>query len=95
MRSYELYLIMSTKCGVQPDGPLCTEEGYRSVHGTFKIPGNGTYSIENCGRDCHAVIRVLEGEGDNATHGDVVRHPSYDNSGLILDDTKLPIEVKR
>ena len=34
-----------------------TEEGYRSLHGTFKIPGNGTYAIENCGRDCHAVIR--------------------------------------
>ena len=71
-----------------------TEEGFRSMHGTFKIPGNGSYAIENCGRDCHVFLRVVEGEGDNATHGDIVKHPSYDNSGLILDDTKLPPKVQ-
>ena len=36
-------------------------------------------------------LRVLEGTGNN---GDVVRHPSYDNSKLILDDTELPLEVQ-
>ena len=65
------------------------------MHGTFKLPGNGTYSIENCGRDCHAVIRaVVKDENGTAIHDDVVKHPSYDNSGLILDDTKLPPEVR-
>ena len=58
--------------------------GYESIHGTFKIPGNGSYAIENCGEGCHVVI---EKNGDNA------RHPPYDESNLINDDTQLPIEV--
>ena len=37
---------------------------------------------------------MVEGEGENATHADVVRHPSYDNSGLILDDKKLTTKVQ-
>ena len=58
--------------------------GYESIHGTFKITGNGSYAIENCGEGCHVVI---EKNGDNA------RHPPYDESNLINDDTQLPIEV--
>ena len=60
------------------------ELGYESIHGTFKIPGNGSYAIENCGRGCHVVI---EKTGDNA------RHPEYDESNLILDDADLPARV--
>ena len=56
-----------------------------SIHGTFKITGVGTFAIENCGDcNCHLVIKKID---DNALH------PTYDESGLITDDSQLPIEV--
>ena len=58
--------------------------GYESIHGTFKIPGNGSYAIENCGPGCHVVIE---------TFGDSAEHPPYDESNLITEDTDLPIRV--
>lgn len=62
-----------------------TRLGYRSIHGTFKIPGNGSYAIENCGRDCHVVVEVT---GDNAIH------PPYNESNLVTDDSQLPAETQ-
>ena len=59
--------------------------GYRSIHGTFKIPGNGSYAIENCGPDCHVVVEV---SGDNAIH------PDYDEGNLVTDDSLLPTETQ-
>ena len=47
-------------------------------------PGNGSYAIENCGRDCHVVGEVT---GDNAIH------PPYNESNLVTDDSQLPAEV--
>ena len=55
------------------------------IHGTFKLTGIGTFAIENCGGcNCHLVIKKIE---DNAFH------PTYDESGLLTDDSQLPIEV--
>ena len=57
--------------------------GYPSLHGTFNMPGNGSFTIENCGEDCHVFIEQQK---------DRVSHPEYDESGL-LDDDQLDQEV--
>ena len=47
------------------------------------MPNNGSFSIENCGEDCHVFIE----------HNlDKVTHPEYDESG-VLDDDQLDQEV--
>ena len=62
-------------------------DNYDSIHGTFKAPGNGSYSIENCGEGCHVVITK---EGDNA------RHPPYDDQDQdLMNDSELDVEVKK
>ena len=60
-----------------------TDLGYPSLHGTFNMPGNGTFSIENCGEDCHVFVEHTQ---------DKVTHPEYDESG-VLDDDQLDQEV--
>jgi len=60
-----------------------TDIGYPSLHGTFNMPNNGSFSIENCGEDCHVFIE----------HNlDKVTHPEYDESG-VLDDDQLDQET--
>ena len=56
---------------------------YESIHGAFKIPNNGSWAIENCGRDCHVAI---EEDGDSAVH------PPYDETNL-LSDSQLDVKV--
>ena len=63
--------------------------GYPSVHGTFSIFENGTFSIENCGENCHVFIKHTR---DGFRKADEVSHPEYDYSGL-LDDEQLEEEV--
>jgi len=60
-----------------------TDLGYPSLHGTFNMPGNGTFSIENCGEDCHVFVEHTQ---------DKVTHPEYDESG-VLDDDQLDQET--
>ena len=60
-----------------------SRSGYQSIHGNFKIPGNGSYAIENCGKDCHVVAEIA----------DAVNHPPYEENTLITDDSQLPPEV--
>ena len=55
------------------------------LYGTFKIAGEGTFSIENTG-ECGVSV-VIQKIEDN------VGHPTYDESILTTDDTQLPVEV--
>ena len=60
-----------------------SRSGYQSIHGNFKIPGNGSYAIENCGEGCHVVAEIA----------DAVNLPPYEENTLITDDSQLPPEV--
>lgn len=60
-------------------------EGYRSLHATFSMPGNGTYSIENCGPERHVFI--------DHTGWDKVEEPAYDYSN-VLEDEELGPELR-
>ena len=63
--------------------------GYPSLHGTFSLLGNGTFSIENCGEDCHVFVRHTK---DGLREADQVSHTDYDYSG-VLNDEELDQEV--
>lgn len=54
------------------------QKEFDSLHGTFTMPSNGTYGIENCGENCHVFC-------DN-TGIDSVQEPDYDYSNVLEDD---------
>ena len=55
------------------------------LHGTFKIRGKGTFTIENTG-ECgvNVVTQNIEDTAD---------HPTYEESVLETDESLLPFEV--
>ena len=63
------------------------DTGCEKIHGTFKINGMGTFTIENTG-ECgvNVLVQITD---DNAGH------PTYDESEEVTDETELQIEVLR
>ena len=62
-----------------------TNRACESLHGTIKIHGGATYAIEN-GGDCDCTL-IKEKIDDGSFH------QTYDESGLMTEDTLLTNEV--
>ena len=71
------FLVITKKANADPN---CEQ-----LYGTFKIAGQGTFSVENTG-ECGVNV-IIQKTDDNAGH------PTYEER--VIDDTQLPIEVMR